>query len=199
MLPSKRREAEVCMVRRMLFGALLGGLLLFPMAVSAQTIAGTVTDSNGGVLPGVTVEASSPALIEQTRTTVTNDDGRYTIINLVPGVYTVTFTLNGFTTVRRAGIELSAGFSAPVNATLNVGGITEVIQVDADPPLVDVQNIAKPQTMTAEMLDTLPLGTRTIQDVLARVPGGGFAAFGQLAYRGSADTLTVVDGNRTSW
>ena len=187
------------MVRRTLFGALVGGLLLFPVSVSAQTISGTVTDSNGGVLPGVTVEASSPALIEQTRTTVTNDDGRYTILNLVPGVYTVTFTLNGFSTVRRSGVELSAGFSAPVNATLNVGGITEVIQVNADPPLVDVQNIAKPQTMTAEMLDTLPLGTRTIQDVLARVPGGGFAAFGQLAYRGSADTLTVVDGNRTSW
>lgn len=186
------------MARRMLF-ALVGGLLLFPVAVSAQTISGSVTDSNGGVLPGVTVEASSPALIEQTRTAVTNESGRYTIVNLVPGVYTVTFTLSGFSTVRRTGIELSAGFSAPVNATLNVGGITEVIQVEAASPLVDVQNIAKPQTMTAEILDTLPLGTRTIQDVLGKVPGGGFAAFGQLAYRGSADTLTVVDGNRVTW
>jgi hypothetical protein len=178
---------------------LLGLVFLHPSLVSAQSISGTVTDSNGAVVPGVTVEASSPALIEQTRSAVTNEAGRYTIVNLVPGTYTVTFTLAGFTTVRRPGIELNAGFSAPLNATLNVGGVTEVIEVTGDPPLVDVQNVAKPQTMTAEMLDTLPLGTRTIQDVLARVPGGGFGAFGQLAYRGSTDTLTTVDGNRTSW
>ncbi len=102
-------------------------VMLLPMSVSAQTIAGTVTDASGAVLPGVTVEASSAALIEQTRTVVTNDAGRFSIVNLRPGAYTVTFTLNGFRTVRREGIELTSDFTATVNAELGVGGVEEVI------------------------------------------------------------------------
>src|SRR4051812_1169793 len=107
------------------------GLLLFPVALWAQSvsgnIAGVVRDSTGGVLPGVTVEASSPALIEKVRTVVSDADGQYKIVDLRPGTYTVTFTLLGFSTVKREGVELSAGFTAPVNADLKVGSLEETI------------------------------------------------------------------------
>ena len=92
-------------------------------------IAGVVRDTSGGVMPGVTVEASSPALIEKVRTVVADADGRYSIIDLRPGTYTVTFSLVGFSTVKREGIELTGGFTASVNADLKVGGLEETITV----------------------------------------------------------------------
>lgn len=108
--------------------------LLVPVAAGAQdatsgSIAGVVRDSGGAVLPGVTVEAASPALIEKVRTSTTDGEGRYRIIDLRPGVYTVTFTLAGFRTFRREGIELSTGFAATVNAALSVGAFEETITV----------------------------------------------------------------------
>jgi len=88
--------------------------------VFAQAIAGVVRDASGGVMPGVTVEASSPALIEKTRTAVTDGEGQYKIISLTPGTYTVTFTLTGFNTIRREGIEITNDFTAGVNAELKI-------------------------------------------------------------------------------
>src|SRR5438477_7293170 len=96
-------------------------------AASAQVIAGIVRDASGGVMPGVTVEASSPALIEKTRTVVSDGEGQYKIINLSPGTYVVTFTLVGFNTVRREGIEITNDFTAGVNAEMKVGAIEETI------------------------------------------------------------------------
>src|SRR5204862_5424748 len=90
-------------------------ILLFPFAASAQQasgIAGVSRDTSGSVLPGVTVEASSPALIEKIRTGVTDGEGRYNIVNLPPGTYTVTFTLTGFNVYKREGIVITAGFTA---------------------------------------------------------------------------------------
>src|SRR5712691_11758416 len=98
-----------------------------PGAAFAQAIAGVVRDASGGVMPGVTVEAASPALIEKTRTAVTDGDGQYKIISLTPGTYSVTFTLAGFNTIKREGIELTQGFTAPVNAEMKVGAIEETI------------------------------------------------------------------------
>src|SRR5947209_16731561 len=99
------------------------GLVLLQAGARAQTltsgsIAGVARDVSGAVLPGVTVEASSPALIEKVRSAVTDSQGNYKITELRPGTYTVIFTLQGFATYRREGIELSAGFTAPVNADL---------------------------------------------------------------------------------
>ena len=105
-------------------------LALSPVAASAQSgIAGTVRDATGAVLPGVTVEASSPALIERMRSAVTDDQGQYRIVDLRPGTYTVTFTLTGFSTVVRQGIELTTGFTAPLNVTLAVGSLQETLTV----------------------------------------------------------------------
>ena len=116
------------MIRRTIVPArlvVLGFLVLLPATTFAQTIAGVVRDTTGAVMPGVTVEAASPALIEKVRTAVTDGEGQYKVVNLVPGTYTVTFTLPGFSTVKRDGIDLSAGFTASVNAELRVGALAE--------------------------------------------------------------------------
>src|SRR5262245_55319570 len=121
---------RVPMTRRVVRPVLVAfAFLLVPAATFAQTgnIAGIVKDSTGAVLPGVTVEASSPALIERVRSAITDDKGQYKIVDLRPGVYSVTFTLPGFTTVKREGIELTTQFTAPVNADLKVGQMTETV------------------------------------------------------------------------
>ena len=105
--------------------------VLMPAHALAQQsgIAGAVRDASGGALPGVTVEASSPALIEGSRTVITDGQGLYTLVDLRPGAYVVTFTLPGFSTLRRDGIELAAGFTATVNAELSLGALEETITV----------------------------------------------------------------------
>src|SRR5437867_12482106 len=125
-------------------------LVLVPAVAGAQAgaaLTGIVTDSSGAVLPGVTVEARSPALIEQVRSAVTDETGRYRIVDLRPGTYSVTFTLPGFTTVSREGIELSGAFIANVNAELRVGGLQERVTVTGDTPIVDTQNTKTQETL----------------------------------------------------
>src|SRR3989442_3812354 len=128
--------------------------LAIPALVHAQglgTIAGVVKDSSGAVLPGVSVEAASPALIEKMRTAVTNESGQYAIVSLPPGVYSVTFILPGFKTTKRDGIEMLANFTATVNGDLQVGGVTETVEVTAETPLVDVQSSAVAPAVTKEI------------------------------------------------
>src|SRR3954462_10973262 len=112
-------------------------------AQQASGIAGVVRDSSGLAMPGVTVEAASPALIEKAGTVTTDGDGRYTIVDLRPGTYSVTFTLTGFSTVKRAGIELGTGFTAAVNATMKVGSLEATITVSGAAPVVDTQNMRR--------------------------------------------------------
>src|SRR5262245_50398302 len=104
----------------------LANLLLTPAAwAQSSGIAGVVNDTSGAVLPGVTVEATSPALIEKVRTVVTDGQGRYNIVDLRPGTYDVTFSLTGFNTSKREGVVLTAGFTATVNASMTVGALEE--------------------------------------------------------------------------
>src|SRR2546428_13243711 len=110
---------------------------------SSATIAGVVTDTSGAVLPGVTVEASSPVLIEKVRSAVTDERGEYRIIELIPGTYTVTFTLTGFSSFRREGIELPPSFNATVNVQLRIGAIEETVTVSGASPLVDTQRVTR--------------------------------------------------------
>jgi hypothetical protein len=133
-------------------------LVLAPAIVSAQGIVGTVKDASGAVLPGVTVEASSPALIEKTRSVVTNGVGQYSIDDLRPGTYTVTFTLQGFTPIRREGIVLTGTFIATVNQDMRVGALSEAITVTGEPPVVDTTSARTEQTFTGETVADIPSG-----------------------------------------
>jgi len=134
---------------------------LLPAIASAQVessgaFAGIVRDTTGALLPGVTVEASSPILIEKVRTTVTDEQGQYQIASLRSGVYTVTFTLAGFRTLRRDELELSPGFTVNVNVELSVGALEESITVSGQTPLVDTRSTVRNQTFTRAIIDTLP-------------------------------------------
>src|SRR5262245_15593539 len=118
---------------------LMAALILLPASAFAQaSIAGTTKDASGAVLPGVTVEAASPVLIEKVRTTVSDDRGLYRIVNLPPGTYVVTFSLQGFNVVKRDGVELSGSFTAQIDAEMGVGGLAETITVTGASPIVDV-------------------------------------------------------------
>ena len=125
---------------------------------SAQQIGGTVSDTTGGVLPGVTVEARSPDIIEQVRTTVTDGSGQYLIVALEPGTYSVTYTLPGFTTLVREGIELATGFTASIDVQLSVGDIAETVTVSGASPVVDIQNNLQRAVMDRDVIDTVPTG-----------------------------------------
>src|SRR5438876_9509661 len=125
-------------------------------AQGAGGIAGVVRDSSGGVLPGVTVEASSSALIERVRAVATDAEGQYKIIDLRPGTYVVTFTLSGFRTFKREGVELSAGFTATVNVDLPVGTLEETVTVSGQSPIVDTQNVVQQKVITQQILQSVP-------------------------------------------
>src|SRR5690242_21695858 len=107
-------------------------------------------------MPGVTVEAASPALIEKVRSVVTDGEGQYKIIDLRPGAYTVTFALAGFNTVKRDGIELAGSFTATVNAEMRVGSLEETITVSGASPIVDVQSTAQQKVLNQEVMNAIP-------------------------------------------
>src|ERR1700730_17472181 len=145
--------------------------LIVPDAAYAQaSIAGTVKDTSGAVLPGVTVEASSPVLIEKTRSVVSDGTGQYRIVDLRPGTYSVTFTLNGFATVKREGIELTGSFTAAVNAEMKVGSVAETITVTGETPIVDTQSTSQQRVMQKEVVDAIPAG-RSYESLAVLIPG----------------------------
>jgi len=200
---------------RRLLGAICVTLgVLSPAVALAQTsaIAGTVKDTSGAVLPGVTVEVSSPALIEKTRSSVTDGSGQYKVDALRPGIYSVTFTLPGFNTVKRDNVELTSDFTAAINGEMKVGAVEETITVSAESPVVDVQNITARTVMTRDVLDAIPTG-RNIQAIGIMIPGTAIAVGGggalsrdvggsgnlqqsPLQYRGSGDTVQTIEGLR---
>ena len=188
----------------------LGVYALLPSAVWAQSsITGTVRDASGAVLPGVTVEAASPALIEKARTAVTDGQGVYRIVDLRPGPYEVTFTLQGFNTFRRTGIELRAEFNATVDAELMLGTVEETITVSGEAPLVDTRSARAQTQYAAETLQALP-GTGRLSTLISVLPGAvmnneGDRALGNLSDRsqtrfaihGAPNAQPVIDGMNT--
>ncbi|MBM3772153.1 MAG: TonB-dependent receptor [Acidimicrobiia bacterium] len=183
--------------------ALLSSLAIVSSPLSAQespSIVGMVQDASGAILPGVTVEASSEALIEGTRSAVTDGSGRYTIVNLRPGTYVVTFSLEGFKGVRRENILLQGAFAATVNASLEVGALQETITVSGASPVVDLQSTQNQFVTNREVLDVLP-ATRSMQGGASLVPGVSFYSQGfvsTMSVHGSstADQRIYQDGMR---
>jgi hypothetical protein len=181
-------------------------LLALPTVVRAQSaFAGIVKDTTGAVLPGVTVEVASPALIEQVRSATTDSNGAYRIENLRPGTYTLTFNLPGFSTVKREGVELQSNFTSTINADLKVGAVEETVTVSGSSPVVDVQSNSKAQVLTRDVLDAVPTA-HTIQGVGQLVVGvtltspdvGGSQAMQQTYFTvhglGAAQTSLMMDG-----
>ena len=145
--------------------------LLVPAAAYAQAaITGVARDASGAVLPGVTVDAASPVLIEKVRSVVTNATGQYRIVDLRPGTYSVTFALPGFTTVKREGIELSGNFVATVNAELRIGALEETITVTGESPIVDVQSTRSQQIIDRDVITAIP-SSRNVAGIQAIIPG----------------------------
>jgi len=187
------RSHSVAIVRPLLLAALL---LSLPSLALAQSIAGTVRDTSGGILPGVSVEAASPALIEKTRTVVTDGAGQYQIIDLRPGTYTVTFTLQGFNTIVRQNLELSGGGVTTVNVDMRVGGIQETLTVTGDAPVVDVQtSTSREQVLSNEFIRSLP-ASRGYGNYLAGVPGIQGTGLGTSA--NTSNNFFTARGGRSS-
>ena len=146
-------------------------VILLPALALAQSIAGVVKDATGAVLPGVTVEASSPALIERSRSVVTDDRGQYQIVDLRPGIYAITFTLPGFTTIAREALEVSGGGVTTVNADMRISAVQETVTVSGASPVVDVQTSTTRETVLSnEFVRSLP-AARGYGNYLAGVPG----------------------------
>ena len=166
-------------------------LVLLPAAAYAQaSIAGVARDSSGAVLPGVTVEAASPALIEKVRSVTTDGTGQFKIVDLRPGTYSVTFTLPGFNTFKRDGIELAGTFTATVNADMRVGALEETVTVTGEASVVDVQSVTQQVTLGKDVLDAIPAG-RNQHNFANLIPGMN----GPLDYGGTnnlnLNTITV--------
>ena len=200
----------MCTFVQRLCAALVVVLLLPAVAFAQAAITGVVKDASGGVLPGVTVEAASSVLIEKVRSVVTDDTGQYRIVDLRPGTYVVTFTLPGFNTVKREGIELSGDFVATVNGDLRVGNLEETITVTGESPIVDVQSARVQTIVDKDVLTAIP-SSRSANGIQALVAGmsangdaggitggsGGMAGFIHGAR--ASDSRTLHDGINTGW
>src|SRR5579864_3895887 len=186
-------------------------LALVPAFASGQqttgVIAGQVHDATGGVLPGVTVEVASPALIEKVRSIVSDSDGLYRVVDLRPGAYTVTFTLAGFAKFVRENVQLTSGFTATVNAELKVSNLEETITVSGASPVVDLQNVTKQSVLSGNVLAEIPSGRvfSTVGKLIPGVDSSGAQAMNsavvgrdgaKLSYQGSAtkDFRMMLDG-----
>lgn len=192
-------------MRRFIVGLAIVGvwMLLVPASANGQAaLAGTVRDGSGAALPGATVEAASPALIERVRSVSADGSGHYRIVDLPPGTYAVTFTLPGFKTARREGVVLEGTFTAPVSAELEVGALAETVTVTGESPVVDVTSNRLAVVVNRDMLDAIPTSSRSLQARANLIPGTTVTAVGSgqtsMTIYGSqaADQVVMVDGMR---
>ena len=183
------------MRRLVRMGTVIGSIVLLPAGAFAQaSITGFVKDTSGAVLPGVSVEAASPVLTERVRTVVTDGTGQYRVVDLPPGSYMVTFTLPGFSVVKREGIMLEGTFTATVNADLRVGGLAETVTVTGESPIVDVQSARRQQVIDGQVLQSLPT-SRSYNNVLQLVPAVTPADGGQVQLRPNMILFSAHGGN----
>jgi hypothetical protein len=199
------RKSTITHVAIGVFASLMCLTILTSEAVAQSTITGAVKDESGAVLPGVTIEATSPALIERVRTVITDESGNYRIIDLRPGTYALTFSLPGFKTFKREEVELASNFTATINAVMSVGAVDQTITVATETPVVDLETNMKAQVLPRDTLDSVPTA-HTIQSVGQLVLGvqlnlpdvGGSQAMQQTYFTvhgaGTAQTSVLMDG-----
>ena len=180
-------------VARVFLFAMASLVILPRMALAQSGIAGVVKDVTGAILPGVTVEATSDVLIERTRSVVTDGEGQYRIVDLRPGQYAMTFTLAGFATIKREGVELPANFIAAINVEMRVGSLEETLTITGDSPLVDVQSTARAQVLSRDVLDAIPTG-RSFQSVGQLVVGVALSRPDVGGSQGMQQTYFAVHG-----
>jgi len=198
-----------CVLRLLVAAATL--VVLLPSSLHAQAaITGVVRDTSGAVLPGVTVEAASPSLIERVRSAVTDATGQYRIVDLRPGTYSLTFGITGFSTVKREGIELSGTFVASVNVDLKVGALQETVTVTGETPIVDVQSAKVQNIVNKDILSAIPT-SRNATGLQALIPGmattgdaggitGGTGGGASSMHGGRpSDSRTLADGLNMGW
>ena len=185
---------------RLTQGVVLTLAMLFAVTVApalSQTdsgIAGSVKDSTGLALPGVSVTAASPALIEKTRSVVTDAQGVYNITGLRPGDYSVTFELPGFGTIKREGVALTTSFTANVNAEMKVGGIEEAITVSGATPTVDLQNTVQQKAFTRTVIEALPTGSKSWASLAVLVPGARLTGAQNVGGTASSNATVSIHG-----
>src|SRR5438093_682933 len=183
------------MRRLVRMATVIASIVLLPAGAFAQaSLTGFVKDTSGAVLPGVSVEAASPVLTERVRTVVTDGTGQYRVVDLPPGSYMVTFTLPGFSVVKREGIMLEGTFTATVNADLRVGGLAETVTVTGESPIVDVQSARRQQVIDGQVLQSLPT-SRSYNNVLQLVPAVTPADGGQVQLRPNMFLFSAHGGN----
>src|SRR5439155_12116423 len=163
-----QRRSAMSVMKRVVF--VLLWLVFVPASAFAQSaIAGVVKDASGGVLPGVSVEVASPVLIEKVRTATSDSTGQYRITDLLPGTYTLTFTLSGFATAKREGVELTGSGVTTINADMRVGAVTETVNVTGETPIVDVQTTRRQEVLTQEVVRAGP-ARRGYNSIMAMIP-----------------------------
>jgi hypothetical protein len=205
----------VRIVHRAFRPLIISGVLLLPAAARAQSfesgaIAGAVKDTSGALVPGVTVEAASPALIERVRSATSDAQGQYKILDLRPGIYSVSFRLEGFSTVKRSDLSVAAGTTLPVNVEMHLGSVQETITVSAATPVVDVQNVRSQNVLSRDTLDAIPnaknfqsLASLTVGAIVPFQGGDVGGNQGETVYccqihGGAVDGITTIDGLKTS-
>ena len=190
---SVRTQRIVLLLLVMVLGVGLG--LASAQSATTGAIAGVVKDASGAVLPGVTVEAASPALIEKVRSVVSDGSGNFKIVDLRPGTYSVTFTLPGFSTYKRDGVELSTGFTAQINGEMKVGSLEETVTVTGATPVVDIQNVRSQTVLNSAVLDSLPT-SKQIAGFAALTLGVSASQPDTSGARGDVNNQLTIHGGR---
>jgi len=176
---------------RVVAAAVIALAVMAAPAWAQATLSGVIKDSSGAVLPGVTVEAASPVLIEKTRTALSDGTGRYQIIDLRPGSYSVTFTLTGFTTVKRTDVVLTGTQTTTVDAELRVGNVSETVTVSGETLLVDTTTTTRQTVLDQQVVTAIPT-SRNSFSVGVLIPGVTLAFSGTL---GSPNNAQDVGGS----
>jgi hypothetical protein len=201
-------------MRTIAAAAIVAAFVAIPTPSAGQalgTITGVVKDPSDAVLPGVTVEASSPVLIEKTRTVVTEANGQYSLVNLPPGTYNVSYSLTGFSTVNRQAVEVSVGVTVTINITMRVGAIAETVTVTGETPVVDLRSTAQTTVADARAFKEMPTGGSWV-NMAQLIPAVNSAFFGnrdvgglqgdqtgtQVSVHGglAGDGVSMIDGMR---